>query len=385
MSAWIYHTELSCALGSSTASCFDAWLRAQRNTTTVSISQADEELRLPYFSLDAQAIVGDLVCRRMQELDNQISRCLKAIPLSAREKKRTGLFLASSSLGIDISEQEYKSALLENPQTAVPIPYVNYNGIGDALRNKFELGPHTYTSITACTSAANALLFAERMLQLEKIDHAIVMGYEFFNETSLLGFSGLELLSPTGELNPFDSRRNGLVLGEACSLIFVSRERKNNSLKLLGGASNTDSFSPTAANTDGSSIEAVINQALAFSKLGSGDIVAIKSHGTASILNDEAEAAGILRVFNTPPPVIALKPYIGHTLGAAAGVETVLCLEALSRGVLPGNPGIGADPKELGIALNQESINIASGPMLLNYFAFGGNNSVLLIGGPECK
>lgn len=385
MSGWIHHSELSCALGRSPKACFDALLRAQRKTTTVSITQTDEALQLPYFSLDAQPITGDLVCRRMQELDEQISRCLQAIPLNAREKKRTGLFLASSSLGIDISEKEYKKALQENPQTAVPIPYVNYNGIGDALRNKFELGPHTYTSITACTSAANALLFAERMLQIEKIDHAIVMGYEFFNETSVLGFSGLELLSPTGEINPFDQRRNGLVLGEACSLIFLSRERKINSLKLFGGASNTDSFSPTAANTDGSSIEAVINQALTYSKISSSDVVAIKSHGTASILNDEAEAAGILRVFKTPPPVIALKPYIGHTLGAAAGVETVLCLEAVSRGVLPGNPGIGADTKELGISLNQQSINMASGPMLLNYFAFGGNNSVLLIGGSECE
>jgi 3-oxoacyl-[acyl-carrier-protein] synthase-1 len=91
---------------------------------------------------------------------------LNTVPLNSKEKKRTGLFLASSSLGIDASEQEYKMALRSFPETAIPIPQIDYNGIGDALRNKFNLGPHTYTSITACTSTANALLFAERMLQM---------------------------------------------------------------------------------------------------------------------------------------------------------------------------------------------------------------------------
>src|SRR5579863_9613867 len=80
----------------------------------------------------------------------------------------------------------------------------------------------TYAYNTACTASANALLAALRALKLGWHRHALVVGAELANRTTLAGFSGLQLLSR--ELRPFDARRDGIVLGEGLSAVLLSWE-----------------------------------------------------------------------------------------------------------------------------------------------------------------
>jgi 3-oxoacyl-[acyl-carrier-protein] synthase-1 len=87
----------------------------------------------------------------------------------------------------------------------------------------------------------------------------------------------------------------------------------------------------SAANPDGSTVAYVIEQALHRAGLPARDITAIKTHGTASLSNDEAEAAGMRRVFAQMPPLTALKPYLGHTLGACGLNELLLFCAAADR------------------------------------------------------
>src|SRR5690606_14559770 len=150
-----------------------------------------------------------------------------------------------------------------------------------------------YTYSTACTSSANAVLYAHRMLEAGVIDHALVVGLEHFNQMTVLGFHGLGLISPAGAMMPFSRGRDGLILGEGCGLILLSRSENEASLQICGGAIATDNHSLTAANVDGSSLAAVITQALSDSSITAETIIAIKAHGTASLMNDEAEAAGL--------------------------------------------------------------------------------------------
>ncbi len=186
-------------------------------------------------------------------------------------------------------------------------------------------------------------------------------------------------------MKPFDRGRDGLVLGEACGALVLGPARGPGSFRLIGGANLCDAHSMSAANPDGSTVAAVMTEAIASAGLQLRDIDAIKAHGTASLLNDEAESAGLLRVFPQLPPVCALKPFIGHTLGACGLVELILMYQAIEQGVLPGTPGIGADPGVLGIALTQASVPVRPGNFLLNYFGFGGSNTSLVIanGGPR--
>jgi 3-oxoacyl-[acyl-carrier-protein] synthase-1 len=108
-------------------------------------------------------------------------------------------------------------------------------------------------------------------------------------------------------------------------------------------------------------------------------VLAVKTHGTASLLNDEAEAAGLHRLFDQVPPLLAIKPFIGHSFGACGLTELLLVCAAAETGFLPGTPGISALPGDLDMVLTQGPTPVARGPLLLNYFGFGGNNTALVV------
>jgi 3-oxoacyl-[acyl-carrier-protein] synthase I len=130
-----------------------------------------------------------------------------------------------------------------------------------------------------------------------------------------------------------------------------------------------------------------LQQALESAQLNADEIIAVKAHGTASLSNDEAEAAGLRQVFNQLPPLCALKPRIGHTLGACGLAELALFCGAADQGWLPGTPGIANKEngfaEELGVELNQLPLPITPGHFMLNYFGFGGNNTSLIVSNVE--
>jgi 3-oxoacyl-[acyl-carrier-protein] synthase-1 len=208
--------------------------------------------------------------------------------------------------------------------------------------------------------------------------NALVVGFELANLTTLSGFSGLQLIA--GAVRPFDLERAGVVLGEGIGAVVLSvSDRSEAGLRVHGGAANVDTFSVTAANPDGSSIAAVQMALLAQAGVDAGNVRGIKTHGTASPLNDAGEAAGIRRVFASVPQICALKPYIGHTLGACGVNEFVLMVSALRAGFFPATPGFETEDPALGVRPTRERADAPPGHYLLNYFGFGGHNTALLI------
>ena len=370
----------SCSLGNNLDSCIDKLLNANNQPVQEHFPRQRDPVTMPYFALpyeNGRPSATDIIYNRLQQMAEE---ALQACQFGEAERQRTSLFFGSSSFDVAVSEQQYRQQLDgEHPQDAVPMPIVGYGKLAQSTGQKLRLSPYRFTYSTACTSSANALLYAHRLLQTGAIDHALVMGFEFFNETTLLGFHGLGLISPAAAMQPFAAGRDGLVLGEGCGVILLSRHDPDAPLQLRGGAVATDNHSLTAANSDGSSLASVINQALDDSNITAADIVAVKVHGTASLMNDEAEAAGLGRIFPQQlPPVFALKPFCGHTLGASGALEMALTLGCLARGVLPANPQAIADP-QLGVQLLPASCSAPDGHYLFNCFAFGGNNNALIL------
>jgi len=187
-------------------------------------------------------------------------------------------------------------------------------------------------------------------------------------------------------MRPFDRRRNGLELGEACAAVVLSRAPFADAdchFRLCGGANLCDTYSISAANPDGSSVALVMQQALQESGLSASDILAIKTHGTASLMNDDAESSGLNACFVNKPPLCALKPYLGHTLGACGLSELLLFCAALRAGFLPATHHDFEKDEKLGIQLNTQTSHNEffrrKGNYMLNYFGFGGNNTSLII------
>lgn len=252
--------------------------------------------------------------------------------MSAATWRNVPVFFASASFQIGLHEQ---------PASHHSFPPA---AGGFALRCTHWLGldgvPQCFSN--ACTSSMLALDAAGCLLAQGVIRHALVIATEFENQLTANGFHSLGLLSPDA-CRPFASNRNGFVLGEAVSALWLTTEPAlcaGPRWCLSACASDTDGYSLTSPDPSGVPIAAVIDKALHAACLHASDIGLVKLHGAGVGATDAAEACALQRVFGrSMPPLLSLKPYVGHTLGASGLVELSALLACLEQGRIPATPG----------------------------------------------
>ncbi|WP_317930867.1 beta-ketoacyl synthase N-terminal-like domain-containing protein [Halioxenophilus sp. WMMB6] len=370
------------ALGADVANCLAQLRSPPAAATAIPVTLAGETLAIPYKPLvtpgKAEATAHTAPPERIFTLCQQVAnQAIAEAGLTAEQRCRMGLFLGSSSFDIAISEAQYRTELAAG-QAAVAMREPSFGRLADQLRQQMGLTGPDFSFNTACTASANALIAAIAQVQAGLLEHALVMGVELYNDITALGFHGLGLLTQS-VMRPFDPARDGLVLGEGVAALVVGRSKRPGGFYLRGSASLCDTYGISSAAPDGSTIALVMQQALADAGLSARQISAIKAHGTASLSNDEAEAAGMHQLFAQLPPVAAIKPHLGHTLGACGLLELVLFYRALEAGFLIATPAISEQPGDLNITLNQVNQAMAAGHFMLNFFGFGGNNCSLVI------
>jgi 3-oxoacyl-[acyl-carrier-protein] synthase-1 len=369
---------LHTALGAGLEANLDALAGPIAPPRAVPVPFAGQCEQVPYRLL-ADAPLADIEQRLYRVLDAVIDAALRQAGLDAVERAGLALLVGSSSADISVSEARFQRELAQDPAALAMAHSSSIGNLANRIRHRFALRGADYSVNTACTASANALLYAAQLVERGDAPAALVVGVELFNTITAMGFAGLELIA-RGSMKPFDAARDGLVPGEAVAALVVTA-RPRSAFRLLGGATLCDTHSISAANPDGSSVAEVMRAALDSATLGAGDIAALKTHGTASLLNDEAEVAGMRRLFGAElPPLCALKPFIGHTFGACGLGELLLFCGAARRGFLAPTPGVCAEPSDLGVRLNQRPQPLAPGRFLLNYFGFGGNNTSLVVG-----
>ncbi len=368
---------LHTALGAGVARNIDALFSTPPKAGAADIRVGEETVHVPALLLHERPLV-DIEARFWAAAEAVVGEAIANAGLSADEVREAALVLGTSSLDIAISEAIYEGELAEGREAHPLTANSTMGRLAQRLRKAHGIRGPEYTICTACTASANALIYADALIASGRVRHAIVVGVEIFNKITALGFHGLELLAPNG-MRPFDAARAGLTLGESCAALIVGAPKQSGGFHLRGGANLCDIFGISAANPDGSTVADVIRMALADSGLQPEQITGIKAHGTASLLNDEAEAAGMRLVFSDLPPVCALKPFIGHTFGACGVTELILFCGMAERGYFPAAPGICAEPSDLEIRLPQTPLPIEPGIFQLNFFGFGGNNTSLVI------
>ena len=366
------------ALGQGKRANLDALLGdATPGPDRLSLSHFEEPVNVPYHVVVGapEAAEG----RLHWLLDQAMEELLAEHSLTPDQRADIPVFIGSSCWGIGIAEERYREQYRNNPETAIPLPLDGFGQISRHLQRQYGFHGADFALNTACTATANAILNAAAAINMGMHDHALVVGLEARNDTTLAGFHGMQLLAEEG-MRPFDRRRDGLVLGEGCGAMLLSRSRSDASGTMFwGGASNCDTYSISASNPDGSTIAAVMDAAMARSGITPSDIRAIKAHGTATPLNDDGEAAGMRRSFEQIPPFFSMKAALGHTLGSCGVLETLLMAALLPEGKLPASVGFEEPDPELGVTPMREPLSVEAGYYLLNFFGFGGNNSSLIL------
>ena len=337
----------------------------------------DEELSFSYYSID-DGERNSALSIPLQYLKMVVQKAIDKLSLDADALSRCGLFVGSASNDLSLSlplGHNYDNSQVD----AVARERIGNGYYADYLTDHFGLNSFSLTYNTACTSSANAIIDAASMLESGVIDYALVVGFEMFAPISFEGFVAMQLLSPE-KIAPFDKERAGIVLGEAISALFLSRDDvATSSWHFRSGESRCETESVTGANPDGSGISAVISAALTKADVKASEISAVKAHGTASALNDLAEINGMKQVFDIVPDFFSLKPYIGHTLGSCGSSELLLMMESVDAGFIPGTPNFVTQDETLEWTPLQEKKSCENGIFMLNYFGFGGNNTSIVI------
>jgi 3-oxoacyl-[acyl-carrier-protein] synthase II len=242
----------------------------------------------------------------------------------------------------------------------------------------------------ACASGLIAIQQGTKLIQRGAADAVLVMGVDHLSAFVMAGFSALKALDPAG-CRPFDRDRAGLSPGEAGAAIVLARasviHQSNNpsiqqSIFVLGWGNSNDANHITGPSRDGSGLVAAIRVALDAARLEPHDIDYINAHGTGTPYNDAMESAALRNVFgDSSPPVSGSKGMLGHTLGAAGVVETILCVVAMQERWLPGTPGLtnAADGSPSGLLTKPRAADRLNHVLKINT-GFGGVNGVIALG-----
>ncbi len=196
------------------------------------------------------------------------------------------------------------------------------------------------TVSTACASGATALAVGADLLRQGEADAVVAGGYDILCRFVMRGFDALRSLT-RDVIRPFDRRRSGLLLGEAAALVLLLRERDAGRARLgslLGYGSASDGAHIAAPDPAGQGLERAIRAALGQADVTPADLDFVSAHGTGTPLNDRIETAALKRALGARAraiPVNSIKPGMGHTMGAAATLEAIMCLLASRHGSIP--------------------------------------------------
>jgi 3-oxoacyl-[acyl-carrier-protein] synthase II len=299
--------------------------------------------------------------------------------------------LETLSNQVDVLESKGSEAVW-----VLTVPVAMPNALPALLCMRKGFRGETGSIATACASSAQAIGAGLRMLRAGVADAVVVGGAESsINEYGLALFRNAGALSRSGISRPFDRRRDGFVMGEGSGVLVLedaekAAERSADILGYVAGyASTTDGFHLTASEPSGEVCARAITTALDDAGLKAADVDFVNAHGTSTPENDRSETNALKLALGEhayKTPVSSAKSVVGHSIGAAGGVEAVATLLSLRAGVVP--PTVGLEEPEEGLdldyvpgaarSLERDSGANGAGVAISNSFAFGGHNAVLV-------
>ena len=250
-----------------------------------------------------------------------------------------------------------------------------------ATRLGIQLSPIVVCN--ACISGLAAMILASRLLVSKKYDYAVVCGADCPGRFIISGFQSLNAMSAFS-CQPFDIERQGLNLGEAAATVVLGREITTKSVnngcrrqvwQIGHGYIKNDAYHISSPSKTAEGLyEALLKTMNGIDKR---NIAFINAHGTATLFNDQMEAIAIHRAELQDIPVNALKGYVGHTLGAAGIMETILCMKAVDDHTVLGTRGY----EEVGVSgriqLSSKHHSTIKTSFIKQLSGFGGCNATL--------
>ena len=351
---YITGSGLLCARGHSPAKVAEALWAGECSSSKHRLGERE----FPYFSLPLTET--DWLSRAEQAI---IGVATQLGPLPAD----TPLFIASSSFQIGHFEEQ-------GAPFDLPLASASFSR---QIADWMALSGLRYNFSNACISGFSAIDAARSLIAGGQIDDAIIVGLELANLSTLAGFAAMELLSRT-TCQPFDARRDGLVLGEAVAAVRLSA--KPGTWRISGLRTGLDAYSTTGPDPAGGPIAKLAVDCLQEAKINPAEIELVKLQAAGSPGTDLAEANALRQIFgNQLPLLLSLKPYLGHTLGASGVAELVTLLACLTADRIPATAGFKKVDPEIALFPMVDRSTEHIQRALLNLIGFGGGLASMVI------
>ncbi len=320
------------------------------------------------------------------------------IDFTKEDPFRCGVILGSGIGGLWEIETQIVRLMEKGPDRVSPfvVPKMMLNAAGGNISIEFGLRGPNYTVATACASATNAIGDALFSIQHGYADVMITGGTEAaMTQMGLSGFQNMKALSmrnedPTRASRPFDIDRDGFVLSEGAGILVLEEYERAKArgaeilAEVFGFGASGDAGHITQPDEQGSGAARAMENALEDGGISPAEVDYINAHGTSPPLGDAAETQAMKRVFGSAVKELSVsstKSQLGHSLGASGGIELVITVEALRRGVVPPtinleNPDPLCDLDYTPNRPRERKIRVA----MSNSFGFGGHNASVVVG-----
>ncbi len=204
--------------------------------------------------------------------------------------------------------------------------------VAEVIAEYYNMSTKPQIVSNACISGVAAMVLAKRMIDAGTYDNAVVVGVDVLSKFVVSGFQSFKSLSSI-PCRPFDKNRDGLSLGEGVASVILTNNAElisGDKIEIVNGSMTNDANHISGPSRTAEGLYLAIQNTLK-----DGDTVDfISAHGTATPYNDDMESVAVSRAGLQNVPVNSLKGYLGHTLGAAGVIETIISIEALKRNML---------------------------------------------------
>lgn len=350
--------------------------------------------------LDTKAVLGVAVHRLMDRFSQLAVIAAReavadaGLDPSVWDGGRVAVVIGSAHGGLPFYDEQHtvlteRGARRVSPKLA-PLSVVN----GAASSVAMDLGVHgpSQAVSTACSSGTVAIGTAHQMLRTGACDIVVAGGAESVRSRLLIA-SACQMRAvstrredPRAACRPFDSHRDGFVVGEGAGLLVMERPEHARArgatvrARVAGYGASSDAHSAVAPDPDGLGIERALRTALADAGVDASDVGHVNAHGTSTVANDLIEAVMLRRVLGEHPLVTSTKAMTGHALGAAGGIEAALTVLALQHQLVPPTANLDApDPAIPVDVVSKEARHAAFDCAVKTSLGFGGHNAALVL------
>jgi len=319
------------------------------------------------------------------------------LDLETEDRDRIGVIIGSGIGGMETFEAQHTVLLQRGPSRISPffIPMMISDMAAGQVSIQYGLRGPNFATVSACSTGAHAIGEALRLLRAGDADVILAGGSEAsITPMAIGGFNASRALStrndePQRASRPFDQDRDGFVIGEGAGVLLLETEehaRKRGAtplVELCGYGASADAYHITAPSEDGNGASRAMKRALQDAEMKPEDVQYINAHGTSTPAGDTVEVHAVKAVFGEHARRLMMsstKSMTGHLLGAAGGLEAVVSVLAIARGIVP--PTINLDKPDpecdLDFVPHRARTQVVRAA-LSNSFGFGGHNATLAV------